>query len=159
MVVDLSGRLNRFQLTNVVKEAAFWDQFSTTAFERESNRLAGRAGLSTARRAVESYLAGCAGTRSALEDRMIRLVELGSFRLPDEAGVPIGPHEVDLVWFDLSVIVEVDGPGHNKPNSRKKDPARDADLQRSGFTVVRFTKSEIDFEPMRILGKLDKLLG
>jgi len=158
MALDLTQELTRYQITNVVKEAAFWGRFSSTIFRREVERLSGRAGVNVARQAVASYEAGCAGTRSALEDRMVKLVQISGVSMPDEAGVPVGPHEVDLIWRDQQLIVEVDGPGHRQPNSRKKDPARDADLRRMGFQVVRFTNLQIDYHPEWVVEQLEQLI-
>lgn len=157
-IIDLSTKLTRYQLTNVIKEAAFWGRFDASRFVAEAARLSRRSGLVTARRAVDSYLHGCAGTRSALEDRMVRLIDRADLPQPDEAGMPIGAHEVDLVWLDHQLIVEVDGPGHQQPNSRKKDPARDSDLHAAGFKVIRFTNDAIDHDPQNITKYLSRVL-
>lgn len=158
MVLDLGSNLSRFQLTNVIKEAAFWGKFHHQRFEAEAARLNGRGGSVIARGAVKSYLAGCAGTRSALEDRFIELMQVNRLPMPDEAGCPIGPHEVDFVWFDRGLIIEVDGPGHRQPNSRKKDPRRDSDLRAAGYRVARFTNSEIDYNSIGMTGRLRLLV-
>lgn len=158
LAVQLSSQLTRYQLTNVIKEAAFWGQFDVGRFERLQTRLGARRGSVQARRAVASFQAGCAGTRSALEDRMVRLIERAGFPPPDEAGMPIGPHEVDLVWLDRELIIEVDGPGHRQPNSRRKDPARDADLRRAGFKVVRCTNHQIDGDPFGVVSLLEQCM-
>lgn len=159
LTIDLGAVLSPFQLTNVVKEAAFQGAFDPVAFEREAERFRGRTGISVARRAVASYISGNAGTRSALEDRLIRLIETLRLPLPDAAGVPIGPHEVDLLWSERRLIIEVDGPGHRQPNSRRKDPARDADLSEAGFKVVRFTNYRIDGDPFTVAHDLARLLS
>jgi very-short-patch-repair endonuclease len=157
-VLDLGSQLDRYQLTNVIKEAAFWGHFDVGRFDRAAERLGQRPGSALARGAVASFLAGCAGTRSALEDQMIGLIRASRLELPDEAGAPIGPHEVDLVWWRRRLIIEVDGPGHAQPNSRKKDPARDADLTRREFRVARFGHSEIEYHPFAAITRLERLL-
>jgi very-short-patch-repair endonuclease len=158
MVLDLGCVLSRFQVTSVVKEAAFWGRFDAQKFQAEALRLNSRAGSVVAHSAVKSYLSGCAGTRSALEDRFLEMIQANRLPMPDEAGCPIGPHEVDLVWFDRGLIIEVDGPGHRQPNSRKKDPQRDADLRAAGYEVVRFTNRAIDANRARATARLEQLL-
>lgn len=158
-VIDVADGLTRYQLTALVKEAAFWGRWNGAAFELEASRLRGRKGVPTAWRAVESFSAGCAGTRSLLQDRMVRLIDVSGLPRPDEAGYPVGPHEVDLVWPDRGVIVEVDGPGHRQPNSRRRDPARDADLRTAGFEVLRFSNVAIDGDPFTVVAELDRRLG
>lgn len=158
MALDLGCSLTRYQLTNVLKEAAFQGAFDPAALEREMQRLGGRAGTVVARQALESFARGCTGTRSALEDRFVRLVEIARLPAPDDAGVPVGPHEVDLVWTRQRLIVEVDGPGHRQPNSRRKDPARDADLRSAGFEVVRFSNRDIDTRQIEVVRLLERCL-
>jgi hypothetical protein len=157
-VLDLGYVLTRYQITSIIKEAAFWGEFDVRRFHDEAARLTGRPGSAVTRRAVQSYLAGCAGTRSALEDRMVQRIAERGLPLPDEAGYPIGPHEVDVVWHKRRLIIEVDGPGHRQPNSRKKDPQRDADLRAIGFEVVRFTNHAIDFRRDDTAARLERLL-
>lgn len=159
MVIDLAVELTRYQLTNIVKESAFRGWFRVDRFQETSGRLAGIRGMSLARRAVASYLAGCAGSRSDLEDRMLRLIASVRLPMPDDMGAPIGPHEVDLLWRRRRLVIEVDGPGHRQPNSRRRDPVRDEDLTERGFTVVRFTKQQIDHEPMFVVRALDRLFA
>ena len=62
------------------------------------------------------------------------------------------PHldiEVDFRWGRL--CVEVDGPNHQRPATRAEDHAKQAFLESQGFTVVRFTDVQVDFEPDAVL--------
>jgi very-short-patch-repair endonuclease len=54
--------------------------------------------------------------------------------------VPIGTAIVDFVCFDRKLIVEVDG-GQHADNAG--DHRRDADLNRRGFTVLRFWNHDV----------------
>jgi len=51
----------------------------------------------------------------------------------------IGPFIVDFVCFDARLIVEADGPHHEA----EADRARDAELARRGFRVLRFANRRI----------------
>jgi hypothetical protein len=122
MIIDLASDFTRFQLTNVLKEAAFRRVLDIPRINLELNRFGFVRSVDVVRQAINSYESGSAGTRSALEDRFIKRITVGKILLPDDAGVPIGAHEVDFVWAKHHLIVEVDGPGHLRPNSRKRDP-------------------------------------
>jgi very-short-patch-repair endonuclease len=62
--------------------------------------------------------------------------------------VPIGRYIVDFVCFEARLIVEVDGPVHDRPENRLHDAGRDADLRREGFRILRFNA---DIAPGRML--------
>jgi very-short-patch-repair endonuclease len=56
--------------------------------------------------------------------------------------VPIGPFIADFACFQARLIVEVDGPDHDKPSRRERDQQRDAWFQDQGFAVFRMTGEE-----------------
>jgi very-short-patch-repair endonuclease len=53
---------------------------------------------------------------------------------------PIGPYVVDFVCLEARLVIEVDGPTHNKP---ARDQRRDRDLARRGFETLRFWNSDV----------------
>jgi very-short-patch-repair endonuclease len=54
--------------------------------------------------------------------------------------VRIGGHEVDFLWRKERLVVEVDGFGfHSSRAAFEHDRLRDAELQASGFRVMRVT--------------------
>ena len=53
--------------------------------------------------------------------------------------VPIGPYVADFVCLERRIIVELDGPPHDKPEQQAHDETRDAWLHREGFHVLRFS--------------------
>ena len=59
--------------------------------------------------------------------------------MPD-VNVRIGPIEVDFLWREERLIVEVDGfRFHASRAAFERDRLRDAELQASGFRVMRVT--------------------
>ena len=54
--------------------------------------------------------------------------------------VPLGPWVVDFVSFGHMLIVEADGSQHAEST---RDQIRDADLQRRGFSILRFWNNDI----------------
>jgi very-short-patch-repair endonuclease len=66
--------------------------------------------------------------------------------------VPIGPFIIDFACFEASLIVEVDGPDHDKPSRRERDRQRDTWFQEQGFAVFRMTGEQV-------IGGLDAALA
>ena len=86
-------------------------------------------------------------TRSELDDRF--------FALCGEHGIPrpldnilIEGAEVDFVWRDARLIVEVDGYRyHRSPSAFETDRERDVRLTLAGWTVLRFTWAQVIQRP------------
>ena len=53
---------------------------------------------------------------------------------------PIGPYIVDFVCLGARLIVEVDGPTHDKA---ARDRKRDQDLAERGFRTLRFCNNDV----------------
>jgi very-short-patch-repair endonuclease len=87
-------------------------------------------------------------TRSELERRFLALCR--RHRLPQpEVNVRVAGYEVDFLWRDRSLIAETDGFRHHSTRaSFESDRARDAELQRRGYRVLRFTHRQVVEEPV-----------
>jgi very-short-patch-repair endonuclease len=98
-------------------------------------------------------------TRSELE-RLFRSLCL-RHRLPQpELNARVGPYEVDFLWRDRGLIVEVDGFRHHGDRSAfERDRARDARLQSLGFRVLRFTFRQLRDERSTVVAALRALLS
>jgi very-short-patch-repair endonuclease len=53
--------------------------------------------------------------------------------------VPIGPFIADFACIDARIIVELDGPPHDRPEQHHHDVSRDAGLRARGWRVLRFS--------------------
>ncbi len=53
--------------------------------------------------------------------------------------VPIGPFIADFVCIDARIVVELDGPPHDRPEQCNHDVNRDAWLRAQGWRVLRFS--------------------
>jgi very-short-patch-repair endonuclease len=98
-------------------------------------------------------------TRSELERLFLRICR--RHRLPQpELNVRVGPYEVDFLWRDRRLIVEVDGFRHHGHRAAfESDRARDAQLQSGGFTVVRFTYRQLTRDTSSVIAALHSLIG
>jgi very-short-patch-repair endonuclease len=99
------------------------------------------------------------GTRNDFEARFLALCR--RHRLPKpEVNVFIGSYQVDFLWREQRVIVELDGwEGHRMRSSFEADRARDSQLRVMGYTVVRFTWRQLTEEPAFVVATVRKLLA
>ena len=93
-------------------------------------------------------------TDSELERRFLRLVRRA--RLPEPLTQQrVNGFRVDFYWPRLRLIVETDGLRyHRTPAEQAKDRLRDQRLVAAGFTVLRFTHSQVAFEPDEVIATL-----
>lgn len=56
---------------------------------------------------------------------------------------PIGPYIVDFICYDAALIVELDGEVHNGEAQWNHDEARDQNLRKRGFRIVRFQSRDV----------------
>ena len=73
-----------------------------------------------------------------------------------ESQVKIGPYVVDFVYGHC--VVEIDGQeSHKTKEQRMSDYQRERYLQIQGYTVVRFTGTEVYRDPERCVDELIKI--
>ena len=83
-------------------------------------------------------------TRSDLERAFLRLLRAHELPLP-ELNAKLGPYEIDFLWRERKLCVELDSYAyHSSRASFASDRARDRELQRRGFVVLRFADTELD---------------
>jgi very-short-patch-repair endonuclease len=93
-------------------------------------------------------------TRSDLERLFLRICRRHEIRKP-EVNVRIGPYEVDFLWREARLVVEVDGwRYHSDRRSFEADRARDRYLTGRGLTVLRFVDRELSGKPDAVAGSL-----
>ncbi len=98
-------------------------------------------------------------TRSAAERRLLDLLGRGGLPRP-LTNVRVSGHEVDMVWHEAGLVVEVDGYAwHRGRRSFEHDRRRDADLQVAGYRVLRVTWRRIGDEPEAVLVLIARALG
>jgi very-short-patch-repair endonuclease len=98
-------------------------------------------------------------TRSELERIFLNLCRRHRFPRP-EVNARLGPYEVDFVWRDRHLVVETDGFRHHANRAAfESDRGRDAQLQRLGFRVLRFTHRQLTRERSAVVAALHALLS
>jgi len=66
---------------------------------------------------------------------------------------PIAAYIADFFCYKLKLMVEVDGSIHNNSETISNDITRQNDLEKLGYTVIRFTNAEIFEEADMVLNK------
>jgi very-short-patch-repair endonuclease len=145
-LVDLSDVLTPHQLTNVIHEGAFHGHFSEPATRDAMARANGRHKLIVLEQALHLHAIGSAGTKSGPEDAFLALAQQRDLPGP-LVNVHLEGVEVDFHWPDQLVAVEVDGPGHGRPRSRREDALKDRALSAAGYQVLRFTEIQVAEQP------------
>lgn len=74
--------------------------------------------------------------RSNQEMRMYRLCEKARLPLP-EMNEQVAGYEVDCLWRDLRLVIELDSSFHDSPLARERDRRKDLALERAGHRVHR----------------------
>lgn len=122
-------------------------------------RAPGRRGLKPLRAALDALDPDLARTRSELERRAIALVRRHGLPRP-EVNARLHGFEVDLLWRERRVVVELDGRAfHAVAGAFDRDRRRDAELESAGYRVVRFGWRHILHEPAWVAGRLADLLA
>jgi hypothetical protein len=99
----------------------------------------------SAPRSLQAVLASYSDpvTRSELEEMFIRLCDDHGIPRP-EVNARVEGLEVDFVWRDRRLIVEVDGYAHHRsPGAFERDRERDVVLEIKGWRVMRFTHDQV----------------
>jgi hypothetical protein len=156
-IVDLAEVLTVEQLTNVMYEAAFRGLLDLDEVRACAARLSGRHKLEVLEEAIEAHLKGSAGSKSEKEDAFHAL---GRGKWPKPiANVKVLGDEVDAYWPEFKLVVEVDGPRHDRPRARRRDRRLDRDLRAAGYTVLRFTDVEIEQRPESVIAAVQAAMN
>jgi very-short-patch-repair endonuclease len=142
LLVDLSDVLPAHELANVIHEAAFRGWFNERAMRDAMARANGRHNLHVLEAALHLRATGSAGTRSGPEIAFLSLLQAAGLPQP-RVNTHLRGHEVDFHWPDARLAVEVDGPGHHRPRTKREDALRDRVLREAGYEVLRFTDADL----------------
>ncbi|MGI8461988.1 MAG: endonuclease domain-containing protein [Solirubrobacterales bacterium] len=98
-------------------------------------------------------------TRSDAERRFLALIRAAKLPLP-RVNTRLGAHEVDFVWTQQRLAVEVDGfRYHSSRHAFERDRARDVDIAALGYTVIRATWHQIVDEPFALVARFAQALA
>ena len=98
-------------------------------------------------------------TRSQLERAFIPIALSVGLPLP-ETCVVVNGFEVDFYWRELGLVVEADGiTYHRTAAQQSRDRLRDQAHVAAGLTALRFTHSQIRYEPAYVRATLARVVA
>ncbi|WP_028067473.1 type IV toxin-antitoxin system AbiEi family antitoxin domain-containing protein [Solirubrobacter soli] len=157
LLVDLTDLLTPHQLVYVIKQAAYRKRLDLAATRRAMERANGRRNLTALTRAIDLYLNGSAGTKSPHEDAFLAL--WGARRPEPLVNTQLAGFEVDFLWPESMLVVEIDGGGHGRPTAQRKDALEDRVLRGAGYTVLRFTDIDLERRPTDVIDRVTAGVG
>ena len=152
-LVDLASTLDGRALTRALNEARIKHRLTDATLRRTIAALPRRAGAAKLRALLDPH---DAPTRSALEDRFLELVERHGLPRP-EVNQRVGGYEVDMLWREARLIVELDGRRYHDTRF-EEDRERDAELTANGYRVTRVTWRRVVESPAREAARLARML-
>ncbi len=156
-LLDVASQLRPRELEQALAEAfaqRLTDRVRTLSM---IERHPGRPGVRALRFQLEAGHAP-ARTRSHAEERLLALIRDGRFPHPD-VNVRVGRWEIDFLWREQGVAVEVDGyAAHSSPRAFRRDYAKTAALEAAGLAVIRVSWTQIRNEPEATLARIARAL-
>lgn len=160
-LIDLAAVVPYGQLVRAWDEAVRLRVFDFDDLVRVRSRFKARRGL----RHVDLLIAQARPlppmTRSELEVLALELFRAAGFPEPAvNVYLPEAQAEVDFLFRDQRVVVEVDGGAyHRTDRQRDEDNARDARLQLAGYTVIRVSDRRLNHDPEGVIADVGKALA
>jgi very-short-patch-repair endonuclease len=144
-LADLALRLSEHELEAAINEADRLDLIDPGRLRRELEGMRGQDGVSALIRLIDRQVFRL--TDSELERIFLRLVRSSDLPIPQTRAFVNG-FRVDFFWPELGLVVETDGLRyHRTPAQQARDRRRDQVHTAAGLTTLRFTHSQIRFEP------------
>jgi hypothetical protein len=156
-LLDLAAVLRPADLDVVIDRAERSGLFDLNAVVDVLGRARGKKGAPVLRRAVAAYRPST--QKSELERGFTQLLKPASdipspsFNALTEGET--GTHEVDALWENHKLAVQLDGFAfHRTRRDREKDALSDADLELAGYRVMRLTWDDVTVNGERTLRRL-----
>jgi very-short-patch-repair endonuclease len=157
-ILDLAAHLDEEALEQVVAEAHFRRLASEAELHDQLKRNPHRRGNAALRRVLD-LPGGPRRTRSPAEVEMVRLLRKAGVT-GFETNARVCGYEVDVLWRELSLAVEVDGyDGHSGRAAFERDRLKVATLKAAGIDVVPATARRIRDDPDGLVSQLRRTLA
>jgi very-short-patch-repair endonuclease len=155
-LLDLAATEPTAELERALNAAGLQRRVSPRSLKQQFSRYPHHRGTAALRKLLESE--PCL-TRSDAEIIARDLIRKAGLPQP-ESNIRIEGHEVDLVWRDHGLIVEIDSWAfHSMRSSFEGDRRRDQRLTTAGWRVIRITARQLTNEPERVVATLATALA
>jgi very-short-patch-repair endonuclease len=154
-ILDLATELGDGDLEQAIADAFARWRLTHAKLMALIDARPGHRGVARVRKQLEG---SPARTRSRTERRLLDGLRQAGVPEP-EANATLGPWEVDLLWRDQRLAVEVDGyDSHSSPRAFERDYRKTAALEEVGLSVLRVSADHVwnhlDATVARVRGRL-----
>lgn len=162
-IVDLAEVLPQDELERVAERAEFKRALKARQILREiEHRAKAPSGISKLRAVLGDERLDAVGAGSQLEREALRAMLAAQLPRPElqrrfVIGAP-AKQILDMYWPEARLVVEIDGPHHERPLARLRDRERDAGLSTLGVLVHRVPYTEVEEHPARMVAVIRQLL-
>jgi very-short-patch-repair endonuclease len=156
---DLSAVVQRDELRSAMRQAEQLRLTDRLGLGALIDRYPRKPGIPILRAVFEEAQRGLNIVRSEFEEHFQAFLIDAEFPRP-LTNVRIEGIEVDCVWLEQRVIVELDGRStHDTDQAFEEDRARDRRLEAAGWRVIRVTWRQLHDTPDELEADLGRLLG
>jgi very-short-patch-repair endonuclease len=157
-LLDLSAVVAKRHLRGALREAEHLRLSDPLSLHDLIARYPRRPGLKAIKALLAEASVGARIIRSELEERFQDFLVRAGLPLPQTNAVIEG-YEVDCVWPEQRLIVELDGhASHSPTHAFELDRARDRRLEAAGWRVIRITWRQLEQESELVETDLRRLL-
>jgi very-short-patch-repair endonuclease len=154
---DLAAVLPRRQLERAINEAELLQLWDELSLDHLLHRYPRHKGNRAVRAALQKRREGATATKSELEEMFLALIDATGIPRP-EINALVEGYEVDAVWRDARLVVELDGRGaHGTAAAFERDRERDRVLQVAGWRPVRITHRQMRDAPRVVIDDVRRL--
>jgi very-short-patch-repair endonuclease len=152
-ILDLAASYEERDLEHLVADANYRGLASDAEMRSELDRNRGKPGTKTLRKILD-LSGGPRRTRSPAERRMLALLRRSGMT-GFETNARIHGYEVDFLWRDHGLAMEIDGyDAHSGRVAFERDRLKSATLNAHGIAVMPVTGRQIRDDPDGVLARL-----
>jgi len=161
-LLDLAAVRPRRDVERAFDQAELLQVLDAGPIEDVLARAGGHGGAGVLRAVLDEHLPGTTPTVNDLEEAFFVICDNAKLPRPEvNAWIPLEPtgYSPDFLWRAHRLIAETDGRSvHTTSRAFEKDRRRDQRLMLLGYTVVRFTHSQVFDEPRTVEATVRALL-
>jgi hypothetical protein len=159
VLIDLCGRVNKRRLRRYFIEAGRNGLLTAPCLNRMTRRSLAFKNRKELVTLIENWDPTTGRIRSILEGEFKLVCAEGSLP-PPLTNHPIGRYEVDAVWLEAKLVIELDGRKfHGDAEALVADSEKTRYLRSLGFRVLRFTWNDVVERPEWVVSQIRKALG
>ncbi|MFI5121887.1 MAG: DUF559 domain-containing protein [Vicinamibacteria bacterium] len=156
-LIDVAAHLADAELEQAVAESFALRLTSRSQLLRAVDVAAGRRGVAKVRALIDGDRRP-ARTRSAPEHQLLMALRAASLP-PPEVNARLGPWEVDFLWREHRLVVEVDGyAAHSSPWAFERDRRKGAELEQMGLSLIRVSARQVRDQPRETVARVRRAL-